>query len=99
MAERTNGILGCTRSAASRLREEMVLPLYSALLRPLLEGWLQLCTPQCKKYIELLDRVHPRVTKEMKGLEHLSCEGWERLGLLSLDRKGFVGSSSMCMNI
>lgn len=40
----------------------------------------------------------PRATKEMKGLEHFSCEGWERLGLLSLEKRGFVGSSPMYMN-
>lgn len=41
-------------------------------------------------------RVGPRATKVMKGLEHFSCEGWERLGL---EKRAFVGSSPMYMNI
>ncbi|KAF4793425.1 Potassium channel subfamily K member 1 [Turdus rufiventris] len=83
MAERANGTLGCTRSTTSSLRE-IILPLYSALVRPHLWDWLQFCTSQCKRNQAIGESIH----KVMKGLERPSCEGWERLELLNLVMKG-----------
>ncbi|PKU47504.1 hypothetical protein llap_2146 [Limosa lapponica baueri] len=96
-AQKENHILGgIKRSVASRSRE-VILPLYSTLVRPHLEYCvLEYCVHpgdlQYKKDMDLLERVQKRVVKIIRKLEHLSDKDMQKeSGLFSLEKRRLWG--------
>ncbi|GAB0204006.1 hypothetical protein GRJ2_002866200 [Grus japonensis] len=90
-AQKANHVLGCIQRSVTSMSREVILPLYSTLVRPP-PGVLHPALGAPERDMELLERVQRRATKLMRGLDHLSYEDRLReLGLFSLKKRRLQG--------
>ena len=86
--QKANRILGCIKRSVAIMTREVILPLYSGLVRRHLEYCVLMWSPQHRRDTDLLECIQRRATKIIYGMKHLSYEYRLReLGLFNLEKR------------
>ncbi|CAM4635006.1 unnamed protein product [Caretta caretta] len=98
-AKKANGILGCISRSIARRSREVIIPLYSALLRPHLEYCIQFWASHYRKDVGKLERVQRMATKMIRRLGYMTYEEMRReLDLFSLQQRRVKGDLITAFN-
>ena len=89
---RANKILGYINRSVEYKSKEIILTLYTSLVRPHLEYAVQFWSPHLKKDADMLERVQRRATKMIPGLRNKTYEErLQALDLFSLEKRRLRG--------
>ena len=93
-AQKANSILGSIRRGMTSSTREVIVSLYSALVKPHVEWCIQVWCPPHREDVEHLKRVQRKAMMMIRGLEHLSYEDRPKeLGLFRLEKRRLWGDA------